>query len=168
ENGAQLRFKNVLILKTKPDRAPAKERIQLIADVQCTTRQFIAAQIKRANDQRIGPDALGNLSIGFVLLVLARQGFAVQIEKLGTIKSDSLRAIGCDGINICRKLNISRENNVTPIAGDGGGLAQLLELRRDFSPSGFNLLVVLERYRRSIDDQPATAPIDENARPSFD
>ena len=135
ENGAQLRFENVLILKTKPDRAPAKERVQLIADVRCTSSQFIAAQIKSSNDQRIRTYALGNLSVDFVLLVLAWQGFAVQIEKLGAIKSDSLRAVGCNRIDVFRKLDICRKNNVTSIARDGGGLAQLLQLRRDFGPS---------------------------------
>ena len=45
-----LRFENVLILKTKPNSAPAKERIQFIAGVHCTSSQFVAAQIKSSND----------------------------------------------------------------------------------------------------------------------
>ena len=124
ENGAQLRFENVLILETKPDSAPAKERVQLIADVHCTSSQFIAAEIKCSNDQRIRTYALRNLSVGFVLLVLAWQGFAIQIKKLGAIKSDSLRAVGGNRIDVLRKFDICRKNNVTSIARGGGRLAQ--------------------------------------------
>ena len=102
------------------------------------------------------------------MLVLAWQRFAVQIEKFGTIKSDPLRSIGCDRIDVFRKLDICRKNNVTPIARDGGRLAQLLQLRRDFGPSRFNLLVALQRFRRRIDDQPAVAPIDKNVLTGFE
>ena len=135
ENGAQLSLENILVLETKPDRAPTKKRVQLIGDVCHALSQFIAAEIKRPNDQRMRTDTLCHLSVGFVLLVLAWQSFAVQIKKLGTIKSDSLRSVGYNRIDVFRKFDICRKNNVTSIARDGGRLAQLLQLRRDFSPT---------------------------------
>src|SRR5437870_4723348 len=116
ENSAQLRLEDVYILKTETDRAPAKKRVQLIGDIYCTRSQFIAAEIKRSNNQRIRPDALRDFSINFVLFVLAWQSRSVQIQKLGAIKSDALGAIGLHGIDILWEFDICREHNVTAIA----------------------------------------------------
>ena len=77
QDSAQLRFENVLILETKPDRAPAEEWVQLISDVCHTLGKFIATQIECANNERIRADLLSNASISFVLLLLRRQSFAV-------------------------------------------------------------------------------------------
>src|SRR5262249_37153398 len=108
QNCAQLRLKDVNILETETDRTPAKEWIQLVGDIDCARGQFIAAEIKCSNNQGIWPDALCNFSISSVLFVLRRQSPSIQIEELGAIKPDALRAIGRYRANVVREFNVCR------------------------------------------------------------
>src|SRR5439155_580017 len=163
QNRAQLRLEDFDILETKADRAPAEERVQLVGDIYCARSQLIAAEIKCSDNQRIGPDALCDSSIGLILLVLCRQSSSVQIQELSAIKSDSLRAVGFDSIDVFREFDVCRKHNVTAVARSRGCLAQFFQFRRDFGSSCFDLCVLRKCFRRRIDDQMAVVPIKENA-----
>ena len=71
ENGAQLRFEDIDVLETKTDGAPAKKRIQLVANIDRPGCQLITAEVECANDQRMRQDLLCHFAICFVLLLLA-------------------------------------------------------------------------------------------------
>src|SRR5882724_1720883 len=79
QNCTQLRLENLYVLKTKADRAPAKERVQLIGVIYCARSQFIAAEIKCSNNERIRADAFRNFSINFILFVLRWERRSIQI-----------------------------------------------------------------------------------------
>ena len=85
ENGAQLGLENVMIPEAKPDGPPTKKWVQLVADAYWSTSQFVATQIKCSNNQGVRPDTFRDVSINFVLLLLAGQSVAVQIQKLRPI-----------------------------------------------------------------------------------
>src|SRR6266542_2881977 len=100
-----------------------------------TRSELVAPKVECSNNQRIGPHALRHFSIDFVLFFLGGQSAAIQIEKLRAIKSDSFSAVGDDCINILRKLDICREDNVPAIARGRTCLAQLFQLRHDSGSS---------------------------------
>src|SRR5581483_4996386 len=106
ENGAQLRFEEVDVLKAKTDSTPAKERVQLVGDIHCAWREFVAPKIKCSDNQRIGPDALRDFSIRFQLFVFRWQGTAIQIKELRAIESDPLCTVGRNGLNVFREFDI--------------------------------------------------------------
>src|ERR1700730_13900550 len=60
-NRAKLRFENIDVLETKTNGAPAQEWIQLVAYVGRADGQFIATQIERPNNQRIGMHPFSDL-----------------------------------------------------------------------------------------------------------
>src|SRR5207247_10445827 len=91
----------------------------------------LSAEIKCWENQRIRPNPLRDLPISFILLICRRQSRTIQIEELSAIKTDSLRAVGCDCIDVLWKLDVGRKYNVAPIACGGACLAQLSQLRHD-------------------------------------
>ena len=62
-------------------------------------------------------DLLRDFTVGRVLLFLTWERVPVHIEKLRAIKSNPLRAVGRDRLNIARKLNVGRKHDVAPVAG---------------------------------------------------
>ena len=99
-NRAQLRLKDVHVLEAKTKGAPAEKRIQFVAHVRRANRELIATEIERANDQRIRMHPFGDLSVNLILLLFGRKGVTINVEKLRPIKSDSLRAVVRDSVNI--------------------------------------------------------------------
>jgi hypothetical protein len=49
---------------------------------------------------------LGHLAVGGVLLLFAREGCAIEVKELGAIKTDPLRAVAWNRLDLCRQLDI--------------------------------------------------------------
>src|SRR5712691_6991556 len=121
----QLSFKDVGVFETKTNGPPAEKRIEFVTYIDGASGQLVASEIERADDQRIWRNALRNFSIRLLLFLLSGKRVAIQIKKFRAIKADSLGAIGCNRIDIVRKFDISREDDVTSVAGGRLCLAKL-------------------------------------------
>ena len=167
QDRAQLCFKDVDVLQTETNGAPAEERIQLIAHIDCADGKFVATEIEGANDERVWFDLLSDFSIRFVLLLFARQRIAIHEKKFSPVKSDSFGAVFRDRLNVARKLDIRRKNNMAPVAGGRCGLAKSSQFFRDQAFSKLNLAVVRKCFRRWIDNQQAGVAVEQDVLTSF-
>src|SRR5207302_10736822 len=123
QDGAQLRLEDFRMLEAKADGAPTQKRIKFVADID-SAGDLVAAKIECSNDERMGPDGFGDAPIRLILLLLARQGIAIEIKKFGAIQPDSLGAVSRDAVNIVGQLNVRRQDNVIAIQGRGRPLTQ--------------------------------------------
>ena len=80
EDGAELGAEQFRLREAEPDRAPAEKRIDLLRELQMRGK-FVAAQIKRADDDGLRFQRGGDFAIDFVLVFLARQAVAVDEQK---------------------------------------------------------------------------------------
>jgi hypothetical protein len=105
---AQLRAEHVEMVQSEADAAPAEERIRLVRDAEIR-RDLVAAEVHRAEDDRPRVHALGDLAIGFELLLLRRQRVAVQIEELGAEQSHAVRTRVAHERDVGRLLDVGAE-----------------------------------------------------------
>src|ERR1043166_9756245 len=82
---AQLRFEDVDVLETKTNCPPAEKRIEFVTDIDRSNRELVAAEIERANNERIRVNPLGDFSVSLVLLFFARQRVAIHEKKFSSI-----------------------------------------------------------------------------------
>src|SRR5438874_11154382 len=155
-------FEKIKVIETKTNGAPTEETIQLIAEIHGSGGKLVPTEIKCSNDQRIGPDALRDVSISFVLFILCRQRVAVQIQELRAIKADSFCAVGCNSIDIIWKFDVGGENDVTSIAGSGLGFAKGFQLRHDLDSSRFDFVVTRQRLGCWIDNDQPIGPVEQH------
>jgi len=157
-----LRFENLDVVQAETNGAPAEERIELVAGIDRSRRELITAKVERANNERIGSDALRDFSIFFVLKVLAWERAPVQIKKLGAIKSDPFGTVGRDRFDVAGQCDIGREDNVPPISRDRFRFAQLAQLRRNLDSARLNFAIVGQRLRFRIDNEQPVGAIDQH------
>ena len=73
QDGAELGAKQFRLREAEPDGAPAEKRIHLLRELQVRGK-FVAAQIERADDDRLRLQRGGDLAINLILLLLGRAG----------------------------------------------------------------------------------------------
>ena len=85
-------MKQVVLVETDADRAVAEERVLFL--LQRERRHFlIAADVQRADDDRLARHGLASLLVGVELLLLARQVVTVHEQELGAEQADALAAL---------------------------------------------------------------------------
>ena len=138
QDGAELGAEHFRLREAEPDGAPAEERIHLLRQLQVRGK-FVAAQIERADDDRMRFQRGGDLAINFVLVLLARQAVAVDEQKFRAEQPDAFRAVGDDGFDVVLVFDVRGEVDGFAVERDGGlalDFAQFfLERRLDFRAS---------------------------------
>ena len=92
ENGAELGAENLAFLQAETDGAPAQKGVHLDRELEMG-KEFVAAQIQRADDDRMGFQGGGQLAIDLELLLLGGQGFAVDEQVFGAEQPNALGAV---------------------------------------------------------------------------
>ena len=102
QNRAQLVPKNLPFLETKPDGAPAQKGIEFLRHRQ-VREELVAAQVQRADDDRVGLQSRRHLAIHLILFLLGRQDLAIEVEifrpeKAHALGSASPHVLGVGGL----------------------------------------------------------------------
>ena len=112
---AQLGDEQVVLVETDADRAVAEERVLLL--FQRERRHFlIAADVQRADDDRLARHGLASLLVGVELLLLARQVVTVHEQELGAEQADALAAQLHDAHRVVRLADIALDHDAAAVA----------------------------------------------------
>ena len=81
QDGPKLVAKNLLLLQAEANSSPTQKRIHLIGHLQMR-QKFVAAQVERSDDDRVGFEGRGHFFVGLILLFLSGQYFPVDEQIL--------------------------------------------------------------------------------------
>ncbi len=154
---AQKQFR---LREAEPDGAPAEKRIHLLRELQ-VRGEFVAAQIERADDDRMRFQRGGDLPVNFVLLFLARQAVAVDEQKFRAEQADAFRAVGDDGFDVVLVFDVRGEMDDFSVERDGGLLLDFAQFFLERRLDARKLAVFKQRLVGRIDDDRAVVAVEQ-------
>ena len=110
----------------KADGAKSERRVGLVGAL--PDGKFVAAEIQRTDGDGAVLHPLQDPAVGAVMLLLAGELLAVQVEELRSIQADPLAAVGEDARDLLWKLDVRLQADTAPVERLRGPIA-ILEQR---------------------------------------
>ena len=124
QDAAQLRAEQVLVLQAEAD-APESQHGIALASFQDRREILLAAQIQSPDHDLVRQGHLGELAVGPIVLLLARQaGRLSQVEELGPVQADPLRAKPSRRQHLLRQLDVGHQAHAQAVASRRRPVAQ--------------------------------------------
>ena len=123
EEGADLGPEEVGTRETEADASQSEKRIVLAIDRKRFGR-FVAADVERPDDDRIGGKKLKHGPIGLILLVFGRKRRAVDEQEFRAEQADAHRAGFSRALGVGKAADVRRHDHRDPVLGDGTNVGE--------------------------------------------
>src|SRR5690606_6221234 len=114
----ELLAEEVLEVEAHADRAPAEERVLLGRHLE-EERELVAAEVEGPDVDGLMREALGDLAVGAVLLLLLGLGAPADDEELGAEQADALGAVRARGRDLAGEVDVGAEQDGLAVRRDG-------------------------------------------------
>src|SRR5690606_9942940 len=149
----ELLAEEVLEIEAEADRAPPEERVLLRRHLE-EEREFVPAEVERADVDSLVWERLGDLAVGLVLLLLLGLRAAPDDEELGAEEADAHRAVRAGNADLARKVDVGAQEDGLAIRSDGLEVREEDQLLLPLAYADVALAVDALLQLRGLDDHP--------------
>ncbi len=163
---AQLHLEDLGLVEAHPDGAPAEERIGFVR--KSADGELVAADVVRADHDRMRGEGVQHLDVRGELLVLVRHCRATDHQELGPHQPDALGAAGGAGRRFVGHVDVRPQGDAHAVGGDRLLARVPLHEARFFLLDAGTRAVFGDALGRGITDEDAVGAVQHGHRPRLD